>query len=528
MKHLHKILFISLIISFSISIGFTNAQDTDNLLTNGGFEGSFTTYDGDQPRQVADSWTAWHVPATDDMPSFQNAAPKYQPVSPDSSRIRTGSNAQLYFSFFETHEGGIYQQVQSVEADAEYRFSIYAHVWSSTFEDVDVSEDPGDVAVRVGIDPTGGTDGTSSDIAWSTTAIFYDAYRQYSIIATAESDTITVFVESTVGTPVQNSYVYLDDAVLESTAKSEEPTEEPTDIPTEEPTDVPTEEPTDVPTEEPTDVPTQSSDGIGDSTPTPEVVEPTNTPLPSATPAPPTPTQETNTVPTATEVQPQDGDGSNNDRPISDDFPGTIIHTVRRGDIVSRLATLYGSSTEAIISANDLNESALIFVGQGLVIPVRIPDPATVTPTSTNVVIVVTATQAAAPIPTPNNTDDTYVVQPGDTLNRIAAQFNTTIGALVQLNGIANPNRIFWGQVLRIPVAGNNTVDAPVEPTAPQQNIIPTPTPLPPQETYTVFPGDTLFSLALRFGVNILDLAEENNITNFNRIFIGQVLRIPR
>lgn len=521
MKHLHKLLFISLMICLSISIGFTNAQD-ENLLTNGGFEGSFATQSGDQPRQVADSWVAWHVPATDDMPSFQNAAPKYQPVSPDSSRIRTGSNAQLYFSFFETHEGGIYQQVEDIEADTEYRFSIYAHVWSSTFEDVDVSEDPGDVAVRVGIDPTGGTDGTSSDIVWSTTAIFYDAYRQYSIIATAEDDTITVFVESTIGSPIQNSYVYLDDAVLESTSKPEEPT----DVPTDEPTDVPTDEPTDVPTDKPAD----SDSGIGDSTPTPEVVESTNTPPPTATPAPPTPTQQTNIVPTATEVQPQDGDGGDdNQRPISDTFPGTIIHTVRRGDIVSRIATLYGSSTEAIISANDLNESALIFVGQGLVVPVRIPDPATVTPTSTDVVIVVTATQAAAPIPTPNNTQDTYVVQPGDTLNRIAAQFNTTVGALVQLNGIANPNRIFWGQVLTIPVAGDNTGGPIIEPTtASQPNIIPTPTPPAPNQTYSVVPGDTLFSLALRFGVNIVDLAEENNITNVHRIFIGQVLSIPQ
>ena len=510
MKLLHKLFFITLILTFAISIGITNAQDDSNLLTNGGFEGDFITYDsGEQPRQVAESWIAWHVPATEEMPTFQNRAPKYQEVAPDSSRIRTGSNAQLYFSFFETHDGGIYQQVDGVESGTEYRFSIYAHVWSSTFSDVDLSEDPGDVAVSVGIDPTGGTDGTSSDIIWSTPAIFYDTYRQYSVIATADSDTITVFVHSTVGQPAPNSYIYLDDAILESTEKVEEPTDEPV--------------------QEPTDEPTEEADsGIGDSTPTLEVVVPTNTPVPSATPAPPTPTQETGIVPTATNVQ-SAGGNSGTDRPISDDFPGTIIHTVRRGDTVSRIALLYGSTTQVIISANSLNESALIFVGQGLVVPVRIADPATVTPTATNVVVVVTATQAAAPIPTPNGNGGTYVVQPGDTLNRIAARFNTTVGALVQLNGIANPNRIFSGQVLTIPVAGGNSGDATtVAPTTAPPNIIPTPTPLPAQQTYNVVPGDTLFSLALRFGVNIVDLAQENNITNYNRIFIGQVLRIPR
>ncbi len=533
MKKTYNILFISLTLCLLIGINLVTAQDSDNLLTNPGFEGSFTTNPGDQPRQVADSWTAWHVPATDEMPSFQNASPKYQPVSPDSSRIRTGSNAQLYFSFFETHEGGIYQQVSNLTNGDEYRFSIYAHIWSSTFDDVDISEDPGDVALRVGIDPNGGTDGTSSDIIWSTPAIFYDTYRQYSIIATAANTTITVFVESTVGTPVQNSYVYLDDAVLESTTKEEDPTDEPADEPTDAPTDVPTDEPA----EEPTD---EQSGGIGDSTPTPEVLDPVATAVPTDEPTEvvPTSTPETNIVPTATEVQGGTGGEEDPETPISEEFPGTITHTVRRGDTVSRIAVLYGSTVNAIISANDLNESALIFVGQGLVVPVRIPDPATATPTPTNVVVVVTATQPAVPIPSPEPPEapaDTYVVQRGDTLNRIASQFNTTVGALVQLNGIANPNRIFAGQTLRIPATGGTTAPAqptvaPAQPTSTPQNIIPTPTqvPAPQLETYTVVPGDTLFRLALNFGVNIVDLAEENNITNYNRIFIGQVLRIPR
>lgn len=502
MKQTQKVLFITLTLCLLLGINLVTAQDSDNLLTNSGFEGSFTTSPGDQPRQIAQGWTAWHVPATDEMPSFQNASPKYQPVSPDSSRIRTGSNAQLYFSFFETHEGGIYQQVSNVTNGTEYRFSIYAHIWSSTFDDVDISEDPGDVALRVGIDPTGGTDGTSSDIIWSTPAIFYDTYRQYSVIATASSSTITVFVESTVGTPVQNSYIYLDDAVLESTGEVEEPTEEPT-------------------TEEPTDEP---SDGIGESTPTSEVL---TTPVATNT-AQPTATQQSNTVPTATPAQ-----SATTTPPISEEFPGTISHTVQRGDTVSRLAVRYGSSINAIITANALNESALIFVGQSLIIPVRLANPTTATPTPTNVVIVVTATQPAVPIPSPTQATgqtSTYVVQRGDTLNRIATQFNTTVGALVQLNGIANPNRIFSGQTLRIPSTGGTTVTpTPAQPTATSQTIIPTPTAVPTaQQTYTVQPGDTLFRLALNFGVTIVDLAEENNITNYNRIFIGQVLRIPR
>ncbi|MBI3286511.1 MAG: LysM peptidoglycan-binding domain-containing protein [Chloroflexi bacterium] len=46
---------------------------------------------------------------------------------------------------------------------------------------------------------------------------------------------------------------------------------------------------------------------------------------------------------------------------------------------------------------------------------------------------------------------DSYTVRPGDTLARIAARYNTTVQALVDLNQIANPNLIHVGQVLKIP-----------------------------------------------------------------------------
>lgn len=52
----------------------------------------------------------------------------------------------------------------------------------------------------------------------------------------------------------------------------------------------------------------------------------------------------------------------------------------------------------------------------------------------------------------PRNTD-TYTVQAGDTLFRIAQQFNTSVDELVRLNNIANVNLIFVGQVLFVPSA---------------------------------------------------------------------------
>lgn len=46
-------------------------------------------------------------------------------------------------------------------------------------------------------------------------------------------------------------------------------------------------------------------------------------------------------------------------------------------------------------------------------------------------------------------------------------------------------------------------------------------------EHYTVQPGDTLTSIARRYGVSIDDIAIENNIANVNLIYVGQTLTIP-
>ena len=52
---------------------------------------------------------------------------------------------------------------------------------------------------------------------------------------------------------------------------------------------------------------------------------------------------------------------------------------------------------------------------------------------------------------TPTPSGKTYTVQSGDTLSAIAKRFGTTVNAIAQLNGIKDVNKIYVGQVLRIP-----------------------------------------------------------------------------
>lgn len=98
----------------------------------------------------------------------------------------------------------------------------------------------------------------------------------------------------------------------------------------------------------------------------------------------------------------------------------------------------------------------------------------------------------------------TYTVKPGDTLSGIAAKYGTTWQALQQINGIADANKIYPGQVLR--VTGSAAA--------------------PSAKTYTVKSGDTLSGIAARYGTSWQHLQQINGIADANRIYPGQVLRI--
>lgn len=115
----------------------------------------------------------------------------------------------------------------------------------------------------------------------------------------------------------------------------------------------------------------------------------------------------------------------------------------------------------------------------------------------------------------------TYTVQRGDTLFSIARRHGTTVGAIVAANNIPNPNLIYVGQQLEIPAA-----DA-TPPSTPGATPGPQPTPPGGATTYVVQRGDTLSSIARRFGVTVGAIVTANNIANANLIYPGQVLTIP-
>jgi LysM repeat protein len=194
-----------------------------------------------------------------------------------------------------------------------------------------------------------------------------------------------------------------------------------------------------------------------------------------------------------------------------------ITYTVQPGDEVRKIAWSFGLQTMTLVWNNDLPDPDLIFPGQELLIP------------PVNGVLV--------------------EVQPGDTLNKLATAYGTSTTAIINYepNGITDPDLIHPGQTLIIPGGvplepvisePEASSDAQEEPVS--ESGAPTDTPeeaAPVEETDTgasatgdsveIQAGDTLGSVAQRFGVTIDELAQANQISDIDLIHIGDVLYMP-
>lgn len=172
-------------------------------------------------------------------------------------------------------------------------------------------------------------------------------------------------------------------------------------------------------------------------------------------------------------------------------------YTVQSGENLSEIAAKFGTNWQTLAQLNNLSNPNRIYVGQVLRLSAN---------TATNYNTTTSNQQTSHA--------DTYTVQSGDNLSKIASQFGTNYENLARLNNITNPNRIYVGQVLRI--SGNTNVSTPTQSTTTTNNT----------SSYTVKSGDTLSGIAAKFGTSYEALAQRNNIANPNTIYVGQVIQI--
>ena len=161
-----------------------------------------------------------------------------------------------------------------------------------------------------------------------------------------------------------------------------------------------------------------------------------------------------------------------------------ILHYVRRGETLSRIAQRYRTSVSAIASLNRLRRVHLIRLGQRLKIPVR------------------GKYYASRPAPKliVEGEKLVYIVRRGDSLYRIANAFNTTV------QNIKNENKL-KSNVLRV---GQKLIIQSGKPKG--------------ATVYTVKSGDTPFDIAKKFGMNLNYLLRLNGLTLRSKIYPGQKL----
>ncbi|MBP1913827.1 LysM peptidoglycan-binding domain-containing protein [Lederbergia galactosidilytica] len=144
-----------------------------------------------------------------------------------------------------------------------------------------------------------------------------------------------------------------------------------------------------------------------------------------------------------------------------------IIHVVRKGETLNRIANQYGTQDQLIAAANELPDPNQLLVGQSLVIPIAAIH---------------------------------HTVRGGETLWGIAQKYGIQFNALLQANPhvSSHPTSLSVGTIIVIP-----------------------------PRTHVVRAGETLWQIAQNYQINIQELIQANHIQNLNQIVPGMVLIIP-
>ncbi len=185
---------------------------------------------------------------------------------------------------------------------------------------------------------------------------------------------------------------------------------------------------------------------------------------------------------------PSNNENVNNDN-VNDDTVNSgnyIRYTIQRGDTLSSIATRYNTTVDELARLNNIQNPNRIYTGETLLIPTK-------------------NNSISSGSDDKNNT--IYIVRKGDTLTSIAKRYNTTVSNIVRNNNIVNPNLIYPGQRLIIAKSTANISTKYIN--------------------YTVKRGDSLWKIANKFNTTVNELAYINGIRNVNRIYINQKIRVP-
>jgi LysM repeat protein len=228
-------------------------------------------------------------------------------------------------------------------------------------------------------------------------------------------------------------------------------------------------------------------------------------------------------------VAPEDNDFSEFDAitpvaPLSDGGqtvpvagPSFETYTVKKGDNLWTIARRSNVSLNELYAANGLDATSILSIGQQLQIPV---EGSTAT---------VTAPSADTYQPTSFNQGSTeYTVKRGDSLSKIANQFDTSVRAIKAANGLSS-DLIRVGDKLVVPVSGSTGISSSM--LAASSDSISSSSTAPSLSTsgvrmHTVKSGEYPGKIASQYGMTTYELLSLNGITDPRKLQVGKVLKV--
>ena len=198
--------------------------------------------------------------------------------------------------------------------------------------------------------------------------------------------------------------------------------------------------------------------------------------------------------------------------------PSFETYTVKKGDNLWTIARRSNVSLNELYAANGLDTTSILSIGQELQIPVEgstatvtAPSPDTYQPTSFN----------------QGSTE--YMVKRGDSLSKIANQFDTSVRAIKAANGLSS-DLIRVGDKLVVPVSSSSTGTSSAMTAAPSDSISSSSTApsfsASGARTHTVKSGEYPGKIASQYDMTTDELLALNGITDPRKLQVGKVLQV--
>ncbi|XP_055332246.1 uncharacterized protein LOC129584154 isoform X2 [Paramacrobiotus metropolitanus] len=200
-------------------------------------------------------------------------------------------------------------------------------------------------------------------------------------------------------------------------------------------------------------------------------------------------------------------------RPTAPPNHDVIVHSVKYGDTLSAIGVKYGVPYPKIVKDNNIIDMNKVPVGTELKI-IRSNGSEKGNALSAQTL---TKDAAAKPVEAVDPAVTIHTIQYGDTLSAIGVKYGVPYMKIARDNNIANPNSVPVGKQLKI-IRNNGLEKAETQTGCIEfENY-----------EYIVKYGDTLSELGVRFHVPYKTIAQDNGISDPNKIYVGMKLKIRR